>query len=357
MVDDLQENEDIGPSSSPSIRSKINLDDLPSDPADRLPITSYHPNQIDDVRRAYLVKKVFQPRGGREVFVSGGFYNWSKPGALKEHVGEVNSIHNNSVQICDNLLNQNRSYEANVTKHSNEEKIANWYRLLGSVRFFLAVLKLICENNPDIGKYCLGIAKKNNTLTAPSIQKEIIDCFVKEVTKKLCEEFKDDVFGLLVDESSDVSQKEQMTIVMRYVDKRGVVKESLIGVAHVNNTSSATLKEAIVYLLSNNQLSIDQVMGQGYDGASNTRGKFNGLKALILRDNPSAHYIHCFAHQLQLVIVAVAKKHTGVKEFYESLGLVFNTVGASCKRKYMMLELKSEMVKNEILLGEIKTGK
>ena len=52
MVDDLQENEDIGPSLSPSIRSKINLDDLPSDPADRPPITSYHPNQIDDVRRA-----------------------------------------------------------------------------------------------------------------------------------------------------------------------------------------------------------------------------------------------------------------------------------------------------------------
>ncbi|XP_076886923.1 uncharacterized protein LOC143536928 [Bidens hawaiensis] len=115
----------------------------------------------------------------------------------------------------------------------NEEKIANWYRLLGSVRssrfllenslsfrghnksgdsfskgLFLAVLKLICENNPDIGKYCLGNAKKNNKLTAPSIQKEIIDCFAKEVTKKLCEEIKDDVFGLLTDESSDVSQKE-----------------------------------------------------------------------------------------------------------------------------------------------------
>ncbi|XP_076945438.1 uncharacterized protein LOC143616512 [Bidens hawaiensis] len=175
------------------------------------------------------------------------------------------------MQKCDNLLNQKRSYEANVTKHSNEEKIANWYRLLGSVcssRFllenslsfrghdesedsfskglFLAVLKLICENNPDIGKYCLGNAKKNNKLTAPSIQKEIIDCFAKEVTKKLCEEFKDDVFGLLADESSDVSQKEQMAIVVRYVDKRGIVKESLIGVAHVNNTSSATLKEAIL---------------------------------------------------------------------------------------------------------------
>ncbi|XP_076924418.1 uncharacterized protein LOC143586843 [Bidens hawaiensis] len=195
-----------------------------------------------------------------------------------------------------------------------------------SKALFLAVLKLICENNSDIGKYCLGNAKKNNKLTTPSIQKEIIDCFAKEVTKRVCEEFKDDVLGLLSDESSDVSQKEQMAKVVRYVDKRRVVKESLTGVAHVNNTSSATLKEAIVCLLSNNQLSIDQVMGQGYNGASNMQGKFNGLKALILRDNPSPHYMHCFAHQLQLMIVAVAKKYAGVKEFYESLGMVVNTV-------------------------------
>ncbi|XP_076951777.1 uncharacterized protein LOC143625281 [Bidens hawaiensis] len=390
MENNTAKNEDIGPSSnipsasSPSIRSKINLDDLLSDPADRPPIASYHPNQIDDIRRVYIVKKAFQPRdhdfkwtkyssgrrrfnvkwfdaydwleyntkqekayylccylfnrsvgnqGGRETFVSEGFCNWSKTGALKEHVGEVNSAHNKAMQKCGDHLNQKRSYEANVTKRSNEGKTANRYQLLGSVRssrfllenslsfrghnesedsfskgLFLAVLKLTCENNPEIGKYCLRNAKKNNKLTAPSIQKEIIDCFAKEVTKKLCEEIKDDVFGLLADESSDVSQKEQMAVVLRYFDKHGVVKECLTGVAHVNNTSYATLKDAIVSLLSNNQLSIDQVRGQGYDGASNMRGKFNGLKALILRDNPSAHYIHCFAHQLQLVIVAVAKK-------------------------------------------------
>lgn len=97
--------------------------------------------------------------------------------------------------------------------------------------------------------------------------------------------------------------------------------------------------------------------GQGYDGASNMRGEFNGLKALILKDNPSAHYIHCFAHQLQLVIVAVAKKHAGVKSFYEYLSMVVTTVSASCKRKDMLREEKKARVEKEILEGEIKTGK
>ncbi|XP_076953837.1 uncharacterized protein LOC143628038 [Bidens hawaiensis] len=218
-------------------------------------------------------------------------------------------------------------------------------------------LKLISENNPDIGKYTLGNAKKNNKLTAPSIQKEIIECFAKEVTKMISEEIKDNVFGLLVDESSDVSLKEQMAVVVRYIDKHGVVKESFIGIAHVKDTSTSTLKQAIVYLLASNQLSTDQVRGQGYDGASNMRREFNGLKALILKDNLSTYYIHCFAHQLQLVIVAVAKKHTGVKTFYEYLAMIVNTVSASCKRKDMIREAKKERVEKEIEKGEIKIGK
>lgn len=100
-----------------------------------------------------------------------------------------------------------------------------------------------------------------------------------------------------------------------------------------------------------------QIRGQGYDGASNMRGEFNGLKAMILRDNPSAHYVHCFAHQLQLVIVAVAKKHDGVKDFYEYLNMVVNTVSASCKRNDMIREAKRKRVEEGIISGEIKTGK
>ncbi|XP_076956696.1 uncharacterized protein LOC143631974 [Bidens hawaiensis] len=436
-VQEQDDDDNIGPNipstSSPSIPHTIDLNHLHSDPFDRPPIASYHPNQRDDIRRHYLVKKAFQPRnhnfpckdyygkprcfnvewfdkyswleysikvdkayclccylfketvgnqGGRDTFSTEGFCNWSKPGALKEHVGMVDSYHNKAMQKCDNLLNQKRSIHEKFNKQSKEERIGNRFRLMGSVRstrfllenslsfrghnesedsfskgLFLATLKLISENNPDIGKYTLGNAKKNNKLTAPSIQKEIIECFAKEVTKMICEEIKDNVFWLLVDESSDVSLKEQMAVVVRYVDKLGIVKESFIGIAHVKDTSSSTLKQAIVSLLASNQLSIDQVRGQGYDGASNMRGEFNGLKALILKDNPSAHYIHCFAHQLQLVIVAVAKKHTGVKTFYEYLAMIVNTVSASCKQKDMIREAKKERVEKEIEKGEIKTGK
>ncbi|GJT17608.1 hypothetical protein Tco_0876314 [Tanacetum coccineum] len=41
--------------------------------------------------------------------------------------------------------------------------------------------------------------------------------------------------------------------------------------------------------------------------ASNMCGKENGLKPLILNECPFAYYVHCFAHQLELALVAASK--------------------------------------------------
>ena len=45
------------------------------------------------------------------------------------------------------------------------------------------------------------------------------------------------------------------------------------------------------------------------------QGDINGLKILILKKIKSAFYVHCFAYQLQLTLVAVAKNHINIAEF------------------------------------------
>ena len=106
-----------------------------------------------------------------------------------------------------------------------------------------------------------------------------------------------------------------MAIVLHYLDAHGVIKEIFIGLVHVMGTSSLTLKSSVDTFFAKYNLSLKRLIGQGYDGASNMRGEFYSLKAKILEENKSAHYIHCFAHQLQLVVVAVARKHVGVEKF------------------------------------------
>ncbi|KAG5581076.1 hypothetical protein H5410_051703 [Solanum commersonii] len=98
-----------------------------------------------------------------------------------------------------------------------------------------------------------------------------------------------------------------MAICLRYVDKRGFVMEAFIGLVHIKDTSALSLKEAIVDVLAHHSLTLSNVFGQCYDRASNMQGELGGLKTLIRQESRTAHSVHCFAHQLQLTLVAVSK--------------------------------------------------
>ncbi|KAK3232458.1 hypothetical protein Dsin_004339 [Dipteronia sinensis] len=105
-----------------------------------------------------------------------------------------------------------------------------------------------------------------------------------------------------------------MAIILRYVDYKGFVRERFFQVVSVNDTNASTLKKEICNVLARYDLSIENLRGQGYDGASNMRGEWNGLQALFLKDCPYAYYIHCFAHRLQLALVA---HHSDLKSIRE----------------------------------------
>ena len=102
--------------------------------------------------------------------------------------------------------------------------------------------------------------------------------------------------------------------------------ERLLGVKHVFDTRSASLKSSLDAMFEKHNLTMSRLRGQGYDGASNMRGELHGLKNLVLADNPNAFYVHCFAHQLQLVVVAVVKGVLAVGDFFGHLNKIVNMV-------------------------------
>nr|XP_009768120.1 PREDICTED: uncharacterized protein LOC104219185 [Nicotiana sylvestris] len=69
-------------------------------------------------------------------------------------------------------------------------------------------------------------------MICPTIQKEIVEACAKETTKAIIEDLDGDYFAILVDESKDVSHKEQMALILRYVNKSGVVIERFLGIVH-----------------------------------------------------------------------------------------------------------------------------
>jgi len=133
--------------------------------------------------------------------------------------------------------------------------------------------------------------------------------------------------------------------------------ECFLGIQHVSNTTASSLKVAIAVLFSKHGLNISRLRGQGYDGASNIRGEFNGLKALILNNNPSAYYVHCFAYSLQLTFVAVTKKHNEVENVFNFISSVINIVGASCKRMEVIREKQYARIIEGLENREISSGR
>ncbi|XP_058003680.1 uncharacterized protein LOC131180087 [Hevea brasiliensis] len=182
-------------------------------------------------------------------------------------------------------------------------------------------------------------APDNLRLISLDIKKDIINAAATETIKAIITDLGDDLFSI-----RDILVKKQMGVVIRHVNGTGCVIERFISLVHVHNTNAASLKKGIESLLSTYGLSISSLRGQGYDGASNMRDEFNGFKILILKDNFTAYYIHCFAHQLQLTLVAVAKKHSSIGSFFNTVTHLVNVIGGSCKCRDMLREKQLEKV-------------
>ncbi|XP_008232717.2 PREDICTED: zinc finger MYM-type protein 1-like [Prunus mume] len=318
----------------------------------------------------YLFKSNFE-QVGSEAFTGAGFKNWKKGRErMKVHVEPVGSVHNKAREAATNLMNQNTHIETAVSKHSEQACVAYRRCLIASIKCikfllrqglsfrendesatssnrgnYLELLQFLADNDEKVKEVVLENAPGNLKLVAPKIQKDIVNACAGETLDVIMSGLKDRFFSILLDEARDISMKEQMAMVLRYVDDKGHVIERFVGVQHVTDTTSTSLKDAIDIFFSSNGLSFSKLLGQGYDGASHMRGELNGLKTKILREQPCAYYGHCFAHQLQLALVAVAKKNIDIASFFTTTNSVVNHVRASCKRRdALRAPLQEELV-------------
>ncbi|XP_009603071.1 uncharacterized protein [Nicotiana tomentosiformis] len=292
------------------------------------------------------------------------------------------SIYNQAKRKCEDLLKQKHSTQTSFDRQSTQTKLEYKIRLKASIEVvrlllnqglafrghhedesslnkgnFLEILSRYTERCDKIRDLVLKKAPKNDQLTSHKIQKDIIIACKIETVKEIMDDLNGDFFALLVDESCDVSRKDQLATVMRYVNRCGSMVEHFIGIVHVRNTTALCLKKAIVDYLAQHSLNLSYVHGQCYDGASNMQGDLRGLKTLIQQESKSAYFIYCFAHQLQLTLVAVSKKYLEVGELVLLVSNVLNIVGGSFKRMDDLRESQAEKVQEALDMGELETGR
>ncbi|KAJ8036177.1 Zinc finger MYM-type protein 1 [Holothuria leucospilota] len=90
-----------------------------------------------------------------------------------------------------------------------------------------------------------------------------------------------------------------------------------------------SLSESILDELKSEGIDINNLVGQGYDGASVMNGKLSGVQERIRRKIPQTLYVHCFAHRLNLVIVETVKSVVPVVDFFAVLQSSYNFLSGS----------------------------
>ena len=171
---------------------------------------------------------------------------------------------------------------------------------------FLALLKFRIDAGDTILENHLSAAAQNATYTSNTIQNQIITVLSDQVRQCIIRREVDSKwFTVIVDEVTDVSNREQLSIVLRYVDNSTlIVREDQVAfIGCDKGISGRDLANKITASLKKFGLDLQYLQEQAYDGAGNMAGRVNGTAALILSDYPLALYLHCASHCLNLAVV------------------------------------------------------
>ncbi|KAK9181534.1 hypothetical protein WN944_024671 [Citrus x changshan-huyou] len=275
--------------------NEVDVNSLERDPGLRRQIWSYPVNQQDEIRRAYIRASPYQPvrsknpqfgdhgrsfqsswyslfptwleysiandaafclpcflfnkpsgHKGAKAFTVDGFRTWGKVRGKKcaflNHVGtNPDSAHKRAEKSCEDLMNQSQHIQHVFHKYTTQDIVDNRLR----VKFLIRTARYLALQDSAFRGHDESESSDNRGNFLKLLE-----------VKTIREEIGDAKFCIIVDEARDKSKKEQMAIVLRFVDKDGIVRERFFGLVHVSETSAQTLKKEIYFVLSNHTLNI-----------------------------------------------------------------------------------------------------
>ncbi|TYH49088.1 hypothetical protein ES332_D10G113000v1 [Gossypium tomentosum] len=206
-------NSDACPSKIPRVEDEsLDLSNLEREPGLCKQIYEYLVNMRDEIRRAYIKVVPYQP-----IFLE---YTASNS---KKHP-HPNSLHNNAQRAYVDLMNQTQHIEVSFNRQTTHQIATNCLRLKTSV---------------DVVRW---LSFKG--YTSSTIQKKILQTYANRVRNVIREEIGDRKFNIIMD-------------------------NDFFYIVHVKDTASLTLKNEIFNVLLQHSFDIQNIQGQGYDGASN----------------------------------------------------------------------------------------
>ena len=189
--------------------------------------------------------------------------------------------------------------------------------------------------------------KRGKMYTSPDIQNEIIGILGLHVLRDIRNDITMSPFiSILIDEATDLSNREQLTAVVRFVNDELEVSEEFVGLYNVDRINSETLENAILDILLRLNIDIHKLRGQCYDGASVMSGTKTGVCTRILEKESRALYTHCYGHVLNLAANDTMKQISSLKESLETAFEICKLVKYSPQREAIFRSIKESTEQN-----------
>lgn len=105
---------------------------------------------------------------------------------------------------------------------------------------------------------------------------------------------------------SYISSIEQFVLCIRYIESTDVnnfkIVENFFKLVPVESTLVQNLADVFLTTLNSCGININYLRGQGYDGAAAMSGKFIGVQVRIIEKYPTALYVNCVSHSINLAL-------------------------------------------------------
>ena len=150
------------------------------------------------------------------------------------------------------------------------------------------------------------------------------------------------IYSIAMDCTTDSSHADQLSIIIRHLNRSLDIVERLVSVQRVKESSAEGLFDTLQEILKESSLSLKDAVGQSYDGASVMTGKYIGVKTLVQQVNPQCIFIWTFDHVLNLVIMEACRSSLAAKSLFGALEKLYAFFLQSRKRSDILEENQKE---------------
>ena len=299
--------------------------------------------------------------GGEDAWTKTGFTNLSK-------ISSRSIAHAKSTKHLDNMISFNllgkgciqthlsKSYQDSIKRHDEEvrknRKVLSI--LIDSVLFcgqqeialrghnetesslnpggfrsllrYASKLDVDLESHLEKSKAFLGVSA--------TTQNDILECALEVYRKEVVSQVGQAHFvAVIADETTDISVQNQLSIVLRYIHQGNVV-ERFWGFFKPKRVNADGISEIILTELAKIlQGNTNKVIAQTYDGASVMKGRIGGVHVKVKQVYQNAHYVHCAAHQVNLILSRAGSCNNEARLFFAKLDQIPNFFCKSPERK------------------------